>query len=113
MALLHAQPPQLAMITGKYTMSATEGMTDVIGGTMTAAALTAAQGSALITWAPPFKNTPVVIGTVISGVGATTTNATVRFTGVTVSNAYVMMAAGNNACSQATISIGVVGEARL
>lgn len=113
MVLLHNQPTKLAIITGKYVMSSADGCTDVIGGTMTAGSLTAAQGSALLTWAPPFVSAPMIFGTVNKSNPAATTNATVRFTGVTVSNAYVMMAAGNNACSQAVIGITVIGEARL
>lgn len=112
MVLLNDEGSQLAMIMGKYVMSANAGFTDVIGGTMTAGALTAAQGSALITWSPAMISQPIIMGMINSGAKAAT-SVSVRFTGVGVSNAYVMMAAGNNACSQATISVVVIGEARL
>ena len=110
MALFNAPPPQLATIIGKYVFSGS--CTDVIGGTMTAGATTAAQASALLTWAPAFKSAPVIIGTMMSGPD-TTTSPTVRFTGVTVSNAYVAVAGGASPISGVTVGIMIVGEAQL
>jgi hypothetical protein len=109
MALFNDKPTQLAMIAGKYEMSA--GCTGVIGGTMTAAAMTA---SALLTFAPPFISAPIIVASIQSGIigGAvlTASNFLVSFTGVTVSNAYISMLGGG---SGATVGIIAIGEARL
>jgi len=106
--LFHDKPTQLAMIAGKYVMSG--GCTDVIGGTMTAGAMTA---SALLTFAPAFISAPSLFATVQEGItgGAvmTASNFQVQFTGVTVSNAYLSTL---NA-SGCTISIMALGQARL
>lgn len=90
MVLLKANADnQLGFIVGKYVMSGA--CTDVIGGTMTAGAMSA---SALLTFAPPFVSAPVIVASIMAGLegGAavfTASNYSLMLTGVTVSNAYV------------------------
>ena len=96
MALLNANiDSQFGVIVGKYVQSGA--CTDVIGGTMTAGSMSA---SALLTFAPPFVSAPVIVGSVMAGIGGggavlTASNYFVGFTGVTVSNAYVMTFEGS------------------
>lgn len=109
MSLFNAVPVQMAMIAGKYVMSG--GCTDVIGGTMTAGAMSA---SALLTFAPPFVSAPIIVGSVMAGLAGggavlTASNYLIGFTGVTVSNAY-LMTLGASGC---VIAIQAVGEAKL
>lgn len=111
MALFNDKPTQLAMILGKYVMSG--GCTDVIGGTMTAGTADA-NGSALITFAPPFISAPVVIAQLQAGVGGggaalTASNYSWMVTGVTVSNCYIATLNG----SGCTYSFSILGLARL
>jgi hypothetical protein len=110
MALLRADMNgQLGMIVGKYVMSG--GCTDVIGGTMTAGTMSA---SALITFAPPFISAPTIVGSVMGGIGGggavlTASNYLIGFTGVTVSNAYLMSFEG----SGCVVSIQAIGLQKL
>ena len=106
MAVFHDKPNQLAIVAGKYVFST--GMTDCIGGVMTAGTADS-ENSALLTF-PPFVSAPIVLGTINSG-GLTTTSPTVRFTGVGVSNVYVFL--GQSPLTNVTIGIAILGEARL
>lgn len=112
MVLLKANADnQLAIIAGKVVLSG--GCTDVIGGTMTAGAMT---NSCLLTFAPAFVSAPIMIGSVMAGIGGggaamTGSNFTIGFTGVTVSNAYVMVPADSS--SGTVISVAAIGLAKL
>ena len=108
--LLHNKPTQLGWIAGKYIVSGN--CTDVIGGTLTAGSTTAAQASALLTWEPAFVSAPTILATINSG-GATTTSPSARFTGVTVSNAYIAIAGGASPISDVTVGIMILGEVKL
>ena len=108
--LLNDKQTKFAMIVGKYVCSG--GFTDVIGGTMTAGAMT---NSVLLTWAPPFISAPSVLVSVQSGIdgGAimTGSNFFVALTGVGVSNAYLAVLNGGG--SGNVVSVLAIGEARL
>ena len=107
--LLHDKDPQVALIFGNCPTSGT--FSQVIGGTMTAGTWDD-ETSALITWAPPFIVAPTLIATLMSG-GGITTSPTVRFSGVTVSNAYVSLGETAIANTGATVSIIAIGRSRL
>ena len=75
MALFKANADnQLAMIAGKYVMSGS--CTDVIGGTMTAGTMSA---SALLTFAPAFESAPIIVGSIMAGIGGGGAVLTNRF----------------------------------
>jgi hypothetical protein len=109
MTLLNDKPSQLAMIVGNYVQSG--GCTEVIGGTLTAGTMSA---SALLTFAPAFISAPSLFASVKAGIAGgavmTASNFQVAFTGVTVSNAYLINIGGGSGC---TVSILAIGQARL
>ena len=108
MTLLHGKPPQLAFIAGKYVFS--NGCTDVIGGTLTAATPDN-ETSALLTWQPCFASAPMIVASINSGLDATTSSPVVRFSGVTACGGYVSI--GEHGLTNVTIGIMIVGEAKL
>lgn len=110
MVCFHDKPPQIAFIMGKYIFSGQ--CTDVIGGTLTAGATTAAAASAKLTWSPEFVTAPIILGCV-QGSGLAITGPTVRFTGIANSYGYAVLAAGASPISGVEASIMIIGEAKL
>ena len=105
MALFHGKETRLGYIIGKVVLSGS--CTDVIGGTMTAGAFDA-EGSGLITFAPPMVTAPIILANAFSAGAVTGSLMPVNITGVTVSNFYIEYYASGGA-----MNVAIIGEARL